>query len=55
LLLVVAHAVLLSVAARLHYSVLLAAGAVGIVLLKYGWRKGQRKRMSELVTIVSER
>jgi hypothetical protein len=42
LLLVVAHAVLFGVAARLHYSVLLVAGVVGIVLVKYGWWKLRR-------------
>jgi hypothetical protein len=41
-LLIVAHAVLFGVATRLHYSVLLAAGVVGIVVLKYGWWKLRR-------------
>ena len=42
LLLVAAHAVLLGVASKLHYSVLLAGGVVGIAVLKYGWWKLRR-------------
>ncbi len=41
-LLVVAHALLLGVASRLHYSVLVAVGVVGIAVLKYGWWKLRR-------------
>ena len=42
LMLVVGHAALFGVAARLHYAVLLAAGVVGIAVLKYGWWRLRR-------------
>ena len=42
LLLVAAHVVLFGLAARLHYSLLVVAGIVGIMLLKYGWWRLRR-------------
>ncbi len=42
LVLIVAHVVLLGAVTRLHYAVLLAAGAVGIAALKYGWWRLRR-------------
>jgi hypothetical protein len=41
-LLVVAHSLLLGAASRLHYSVLVAVGVLGIAVLKYGWWKRRR-------------
>jgi hypothetical protein len=35
----VVHGLLFGVATRLHYSLLVAAGVVGIVVLKFSWRK----------------
>ena len=42
LLLVATHVVLFGVAARLHYSALVAAGVVGIMLVKFCWWKLRR-------------